>query len=566
MAVTGVSAAPVLRRDCVKANEVRLTSLIQHLIKKNILTPESASEALEIVRQQGLSFISYLTKNSLADNQVILQSCAELFALPLFDARDYKNFLNLAPILTPALCRRYRAIPLAKKDSTLHLGISDPTDQSALEMIMFHSGLRIYPVLLTEPDLDELIEKYFRLYAAPQLELSLLKQLPIDDEPQNVKEHPAHYEEPLIKFVDNVIRHALQKSASDIHIEPYANDCRIRYRQDGILYQIAAIPAHFAARLSARLKVMAGMDIAERRLPQDGRFQMDADRTQSVDIRMNTCPTVYGEKVVLRILDGRISGQEINMLGFTPMQKKIFLKNISRPQGLILVAGPTGSGKTVTLYSALRYLNSAEKNISTIENPVEIHLPGINQVNINPKIGLHFATALRTILRQDPDIIMVGEIRDVETAEIAIQAAQTGHLVLSTIHTNSAIETFMRLQTMGIETYNLTHSLTLIVSQRLARKLCPHCKIAENNPSQDFISYEAVGCNQCLYGYQGRIGIYELLPFTDNIKNLFLSHSPPGVIYQHLHQENFLSLAACGMLKVKEGITSYSEINRIITP
>jgi type IV pilus assembly protein PilB len=303
---------------------------------------------------------------------------------------------------------------------------------------------------------------------------------------------------------------------------------------------------------------MARLDIAERRLPQDGRFQLEHDHTYSIDIRINICPTLHGEKAVLRILDGRKALLDIDALGFTVSQKNIFIDKITRPQGMVLVTGPTGSGKTVTLYSALRYLNTSDKNISTIENPVEIHMHGINQVNINPKIGLHFAAALRAFLRQDSDIMMVGEIRDLETAEIAIQAAQTGHLILSSLHTNSAIETFTRLQTMGIETYHLIHSISLIIAQRLARKLCQYCKLP------DALGFKAYGCEQCLGGYQGRTGIYEFLPLTENIASLFLAGASKQNIIEATHRDAFLTLQAAGLEKVKAGITSLTEINRII--
>jgi type IV pilus assembly protein PilB len=462
---------------------------------------------------------------------------------------------DAAALLPIDLARRYRIVPIRKEERTLHVGITAPIEQDALDIVRFHTGLTIIPVMVTADKLNELLENYSKLTAQPQLALELLKELPLEEEIFNVKEQSAYYEEPLIKFVDNIIRHALQKSASDIHIEPFEKECRIRYRQDGILYPIAEIPAQFAARVVTRLKVMAALDIAERRLPQDGRFQLEPD---SIDLRINICPTVHGEKAVLRILDGRKAVLDIDALGFTASQKTIFIEKISRPQGMVLVTGPTGSGKTVTLYSALRYLNTSDKNISTIENPVEIHMHGINQVNINPKIGLHFAAALRTFLRQDPDIMMVGEIRDVETAEIAIQAAQTGHLILSSVHTNSAIDTFTRLQTMGIETYHLAHSISLIIAQRLARKLCPHCK------SPDAVGFKANGCELCLEGYQGRTGIYEFLPLTENITPLFLAGAPKQTIIDAAHCEGLLTLQAAGFEKIKAGITSLTEINRII--
>lgn len=390
-----------------------------------------------------------------------------------------------------------------------------------------------------------------------------------DESRKTIQENSVNYDEPLIKFVDHIIKHALQQAASDIHIEPYETFCRIRYRQDGILYEIAEIPIHLSARLVTRLKVMAKLDIAERRLPQDGRFQL-----HQIDIRINTCPTLFGEKVVLRLLEGNKASLDIDDLGFNETQKTLFLNKISRPQGLILVTGPTGSGKTVTLYSALKYLNTSEKNISTVEDPVEIQLHGINQLHVNPKINLTFSTALRTFLRQDPDIIMIGEIRDSETAEISIQAAQTGHLVLSTLHTNNAIEAITRLQSMGIPPYNITSAISLIIAQRLIRKLCARCKQPEIisqqalrdlgfSTSSNLQLYRAVGCQHCLQGYHGRIGIYEFFSITDSIAQLIMSNANTHVIAEQAKREGYITLQHTGYEKVINGITSLTEINRV---
>lgn len=399
------------------------------------------------------------------------------------------------------------------------------------------------------------------------LQTSLLNAILIEEERFAIQENTVAYDEPLIRFVDHLIQHALQESASDIHIEPYEQICRIRYRQDGLLYEMAEIPINLVARLVTRLKVMAKLDISERRLPQDGRLQIQKEKNRAIDIRINTCPTLFGEKIVLRILDANKIALDIHSLGMSETQKNLFLEKISAPQGMILVTGPTGSGKTVTLYSALHFLNTSEKNISTVEDPVEIQLNGINQVNINPKIGLHFSTILRNFLRQDPDIIMIGEIRDTETADIAIQAAQTGHLVLSTLHANSAIETITRLQSMGGTTYNLTSSISLIVAQRLIRKLCDHCKMPHTLTAKklielgfketDFILYRAKGCEHCQQGYQGRIGIYEMLSITESITHAILSGTT-------IFKENFLSLREMGLEKIRQGITSLAEINRVI--
>jgi len=401
-----------------------------------------------------------------------------------------------------------------------------------------------------------------------KLELSLLKEIALDEPIHLIQEESVNYEEPLIKFVNQIIEHALQQAASDIHIEPYETICRIRYRCDGLLHEVAQIPIAFAARVMTRLKVMGKLDITERRLPQDGRFLFF-----STDIRINACPTLFGEKIVLRLLNTKKLALTIDCLGLTLEQQELFVKKISQPQGLILVTGPTGSGKTVTLYSALHYLNTEEKNILTIEDPIEIQLPGINQINVNPKMGLDFSTALRACLRQDPDVIMVGEIRDSITAEIAIQAAQTGHLVLSTLHTNSAFETLSRLKSMGIATYPLINAISLVISQRLARILCSHCKQSEKlsrdlantlKLSESTSFFHAIGCQSCLKGYQGRTGIYEVLNVNETIIHTILADKPSAQLAKRAKHQGHMSLYENGLQKVIQGITSWSEINRVL--
>ena len=377
------------------------------------------------------------------------------------------------------------------------------------------------------------------------------------------------YEEPLIQFVDHMIHHAHQQGASDIHIEPQENTIRLRYRQDGLLYEVAQIQPHWALRIITRLKVMADLDISERRQPQDGHFQISAPQHQTLDVRISSCPTLHGEKIVLRLLDNSQLVFALDKLGFTGLQKELFLKKISQPQGLILVTGPTGSGKTITLYSALDYLNVKEKNILTIEDPIEIQLEGLNQVPLNTKVGLDFATTLRAFLRQDPDIIMVGEIRDLETAKIAIQAAQTGHLVLSTLHTNSAVETVTRLLSMGIDPYQVAQALTLIIAQRLIRKLCPLCKQAETAPlitegEQKNKGYRASGCPCCRYGYKGRIAIFECLDLSEALIPLLSNNMDINLLVKAAQAEGFKTLRENGLEKIRQGETSFAELNRVI--
>jgi type IV pilus assembly protein PilB len=358
----------------------------------------------------------------------------------------------------------------------------------------------------------------------------------------------------VINFVNNVIKEGITRGASDIHFEPYETTYRIRLRIDGVLYEINRPEIALAPRLTARIKIMAGLDISEKRIPQDGRCQLELAAQKSINIRISICPTLFGEKVVLRLLDAHTTDLGIEQLGLSTLQQQIFLNNIHKQQGMILVTGPTGSGKTMTLYTALQLLNDSEKNISSAEDPVEIHLPGINQVQINTKTNLTFATALRAFLRQDPDIIMVGEIRDQETAEIAVKAAQTGHLVFSTLHTNSAAETLSRLANMGIENFNIATSINLVIAQRLLRRLCDHCKTA---------CYKAVGCNQCTAGYQGRIGIFEILPISAAISKIILASGSAQDIEQQAIREGLINLRQAALDLAKTGITSLTEANRI---
>jgi type IV pilus assembly protein PilB len=379
-------------------------------------------------------------------------------------------------------------------------------------------------------------------------DLSFLSQ----DAPVSLNDNDA----PIIKFMNQILIEAIQKGASDIHFEPYENQYRIRYRQDGLLTEVAAFTLNLSNRISSRLKVMAKLDIAERRLPQDGRFQMKY-QDQRIDFRVSTCPTINGEKVVVRLLDTDLTHLAIDTLGLNPLQKECFLSHLQKPQGLILVTGPTGSGKTVTLYTALKILNTIDKNISTAEDPVEIKLPGINQVNINPKSGLEFSTILRSFLRQDPDILMIGEVRDLETAEIAINAAQTGHLVLSTLHTNNAAETLTRLSNLGVPACNMVNSLTLLVAQRLARRLCDYCKMRQGE------AYCAVGCQHCVNGYRGRIGLFEVIPVSKRMGQLIFSGGNSLDILKHAQSEGFISIYQSGLEKVKLGLTTFEEVKRV---
>lgn len=460
-------------------------------------------------------------------------------------------------LLSLELIQRYRVVPIKREHDVLLIGMADINDYSTLQAIQFHTGLQIQAQLLSEAEIDAQLQRIQREFLLEtQVESTIANITPIRE--VNIQtEITEDNDEPVSNLVKHLFQDAMTKHVSDVHIEPFDQFCRIRFRNDGILNEVTTIPSYLAARVITRLKIMANMNIAERRMPQDGRINYHD--TNKMDIRINTCPTLYGEKIVLRILKNQNLQVNIDALGLLAEQQNILRATLDLPQGLILVTGPTGSGKTITLYAALNYLNKTEKNICSIEDPVEIELNGVNQININPKIGLEFATALRSLLRQDPDIIMLGEMRDSETANVALQAAQTGHLVLSTLHTNSAIESMMRLQFMNISTHQIIHSVSLIIAQRLVRKLCTHCKIKNHDGT-----YQHHGCEHCYHGYSGRTGIFEFLTLNEEIASLLLNGSSANHIQAILQQTNFVSLWQAGIEKVKAGETSYEELMRVV--
>jgi len=509
-----------------------------------------------------------LIKENILTTDTYLAYCAKTFGLTIFDLKNFDSTLLTQSILKPEHIYHYRILPLRRDENNLYIGMTDPTDTASLTAIGFYTGLHIHPLLVSPVELEQLL----RIYCAPkmlhsQLESALAKITPIENMVTTSDAALDADKEPITQFVDNLIQAAITKNVTDIHIEPYEFHCRIRFRRDGLLYEVATVPTHFAIRMMARLKIIANLDIAERRLPQDGRITIQ-DKIKT-DIRINTCPTLFGEKIVLRLLKTNNIDLEISSLGFTTIQENLFQQILLKPQGLILVTGPTGSGKTLTLYSALSHLNQIEKNICTAEDPIEIELPGINQVNINPKIGLNFSTILRSFLRQDPDVMMIGEIRDKDTATMALQAAQTGHLILSTLHTNSAIEAIIRLQSMEIPLYQIMHSAILIMAQRLVRKLCNYCKTLQKIPAHlqhltsNLSSFQPTGCKQCHQGYEGRIGIFELIPVTENIRTSLFNTDNADYFLQKIKKEHS-TLWVSGLDKVHKGITSLEELIRVV--
>ncbi len=560
-----------------------LKGFTRYLVNAGLMEVQEAIDAAKNASQEGLPLISYVVNKGLVSSKKIALLAHQEFGLPLFDL-DAINKDSLALDQVEAeLYTKHHVLPLVKRGNRLFLAASDPTNQEAIKEIQFSTGLAIEIILVEEEKLAQALEDASRSQEAAlgaMLEENLENiDFGLDADGETDEETQTEIDEaPVVRFVNKILLDAINSGVSDIHFEPYEKRYRIRYRQDGLLYEKASPPVNIAQRLSSRLKVMARLNIAERRVPQDGRIKLKVSKHHAIDFRVNTCPTLYGEKVVLRILDASAATIGVDALGFEEDQKKLFMEAIKKPYGMILVTGPTGSGKTVSLYTALNILNAPEVNISTAEDPVEIQVEGINQVNINPASGLHFADALRAFLRQDPDIIMVGEIRDLETGEIAVKAAQTGHMVLSTLHTNDAPQTLTRLANMGIPPYNIASSVNLIMAQRLGRRLCEHCKEPEDLPRTTLLEegfseeevaagltiYKAVGCDKCNNGYKGRVGIFELLPVSEGIAQIILEEGNAMQLKEQALKEGYYyDLRTAGLLKVKNGLTSLEEVNRI---
>jgi type IV pilus assembly protein PilB len=560
----------------------QLSGLARQLVLNHLLDEAAAIKAIDQSRRENLPFVAYLVDNKLARDKDIARLASRSFNLPLFDIDSLDIDKSIVQLVDEKLLRQHHALPLYKRGRRLFVGVSDPTNQRVLEDIKFQTRLDIEPVILSETQWAKAIEGAIDTQASAMVDQDI-GDLDFSTEGDTGRVETTLTQSdtddaPVVRFINQVILQAINRGASDIHFEPYEKIYRVRFRQDGILDEIHKPPVSMAPRLAARLKIMAQLDIAERRVPQDGRLKLYLTKQRAIDFRVNTMPTLWGEKVVLRLLDPTSAQMGIDALGYEPHQKELFLKAIHRPQGMVLVTGPTGSGKTVSLYTALNILNTAEVNISTAEDPVEINLPGINQVSVNPKVGMTFANALRAFLRQDPDIVMVGEIRDLETAEIAIKAAQTGHMVLSTLHTNSAPQALNRLMNMGVASYNIASSVTLIIAQRLGRRLCPYCKEQVHIPAEELINqgfrkdelqeltiYKAVGCDQCTRGYKGRIGIYEVMPLSEEMGRIIMEGGNSIQIADQARREGVNDLRQSGLNKVRMGMTSLEEINRVTT-
>jgi type IV pilus assembly protein PilB len=562
----------------------QLSGLAGRLVAESLITAQEAVEAQKDASVEQMHFVQYLVEKKNISGQRVAEVAAQEFGVPLFDLSALNSSAMPDSLVEPTLITKHHALPLFRRGNRLFIAVSDPTNLAALDEIKFHTGINTDAVLVEESALQAALTNWVEAQDSLDDGLDGLDAGDLDDidistgeAAEGDEDGEAVDETPIVRFVNKVLIDAIKQGASDIHFEPYEKSYRVRFRTDGILQEIVKPPRNLAPRLAARLKVMSQMDISERRVPQDGRIQMKLSRNRAIDFRVNTLPTLYGEKVVLRILDPGSAQMGIDALGYEPEQKEMYMKVLNQPQGMILVTGPTGSGKTVSLYTGLNILNTAERNISTAEDPVEINLEGVNQVHVNAKVGLNFAEALRSFLRQDPDVIMVGEIRDLETAEIAIKAAQTGHLVLSTLHTNSAAETITRLLNMGVPAFNVASSVDLIIAQRLARRLCQACSVpADDIPQatlleegfteemlQDGVVMKAVGCSECMNGYKGRVGIYEVVKVTPAISQIIMEEGNSLQIAKQARAEGFHDLRTAALIKVAEGMTSLEEANRI---
>ncbi|SEA51261.1 type IV-A pilus assembly ATPase PilB [Marinobacterium iners] len=563
-----------------------LSGLAKRLVNDGVFSAEVAQDAVAEAREANTAFITHIIKHRLISANRAAVAASEEFGLPLLDLDALPDNFFEHELISDDLVSKHRALPLLKRNGRLFVAMSDPTNIQALDEIKFHIGSPTEAVIVEDDKLTRRLEHYLDKAndAMGELDDAELDSIDLGDDGAAKKEEEQTAEEaasetPVVRFINKVLLDSIKKGASDIHFEPYEKTYRVRCRIDGILQEVHRPPLNLASRLTARLKVMSKMDISEKRLPQDGRIKLKVSAKRAIDFRVNTLPTLWGEKIVLRILDPTSAQLGVEALGFEPDQKEAYLGTLEQPQGMILVTGPTGSGKTVTLYTGLNILNTEERNISTAEDPVEINLEGINQVHVNAKVGLTFAEALRSFLRQDPDVVMVGEIRDLETAEIAIKAAQTGHMVLSTLHTNSAPETLTRLRNMGVPAFNIATSVSLIIAQRLGRRLCESCKVpvhlpeaalleqgfnAEDIPGLQLYDANPEGCSRCNRGYKGRVGIYEMLSMSGEVAECIMDNGNSIDILRVAKQQGFKTLRESGLLKVASGVTSLEEVNRVI--
>jgi type IV pilus assembly protein PilB len=561
--------------------------LPQRLVQDGIVDEAAMLEAVNSARERKTSVVTQLVAGGAANARDIAVAASNEFGVPLFDIESVNVDIEVVRLVSDKLLAKHRVLPLFRRGKRLFLAVADPTNLHAIDEVRFGTSLGVEAIVVEDDKLQraidralEQVDNQMSALSAEEgdVDLESLETTGGDDELEEKIGRDDVEDAPIVRFVNKVMLDAIRRGASDIHFEPFEKIYRVRLRMDGVLKEIAQPPVQLAPKLSARLKVMSRLDIAERRVPQDGRIKMKLSKNRAIDFRVSTCPTLFGEKIVLRILDPAQAMLGIDSLGYEPFQKDLYSKFLAKPQGMILVTGPTGSGKTVSLYTGLNILNREDTNISTAEDPAEINLPGVNQVNVNPKVGLTFASAMRAFLRQDPDVIMVGEIRDLETAEIAIKAAQTGHLVLSTLHTNDAPQTLTRMVDMGVKPYAIATSVSLIIAQRLARRLCNHCKTQMDIPKEALLKEgftendvqglkifgpSSKGCSNCTDGYKGRVGIYQVLPVTEAIARIILTGGSAVEIGAQAAKEGVWDLRRAGLEKVKNGLTSLEEVNSV---
>ena len=559
----------------------KFSGFIRRLVEDGHLPVSNMQNAIDAAKKAQQDIVAHLIEQHRLSPLTIAESISHEFGEPLFDLAVYDTALLPKDLTDNKLIQKHRVVPLIQRGQILYVATSNPTNIDSLDAIRFNTKLNIEPIIVEHNKLEKLIEQQFGDSGSFDFGDSEDFDLDVDvvtDTPKDDDEPAQGEESPIVKYINKLLIDAIRMGASDLHFEPYEKMYRVRYRVDGVLRQIATPPLQMANRLASRLKVMSQMDISEKRMPQDGRIKLKLSKSIAIDFRVNSLPTLFGEKLVLRILDPSSAMLGIEALGYEDDQKALFMEALDKPQGMLLITGPTGSGKTVSLYTGLNILNTEDTNISTAEDPVEINLEGINQVNVNPKTGLTFSAALKAFLRQDPDVIMVGEIRDLETAEIAIKAAQTGHMVMSTLHTNSAPETLTRLRNMGVPSFNISTSVNLVIAQRLARRLCAQCKEVVEIPKQsllelgfteqdltdpEFKIFQPVGCSECREGYKGRVGIYEVMKVTPEISRIIMEDGNALQIAAASEKAGFNNLRRSGLKKVIQGITSLQEVNRV---
>jgi type IV pilus assembly protein PilB len=561
-----------------------LGGLPQRLVQDGVVEEAAMMDAVNATKD-GSSIVTQLVKSGAANARDIAIAASSEFGVPLFDLDANNPDPETTRLVNEKLLAKHRVLPIFRRGKRLFLAVADPTNLHAIDEIKFQTGMGVEAVVVEDDKLQKAVDRAIEqadnqmpaFSEEEGMDLDSLEVTGGDEGPEDKVTRDDVEDAPIVRFVNKLMLDAIRRGASDIHFEPYEKTYRVRFRMDGVLKEIAQPPVQLAGKLAARLKVMSRLDIAERRVPQDGRIKMRLSKNRAIDFRVSSCPTLFGEKIVMRILDPASAALGIDALGYEPRQKDLYVKYLAKPQGMILVTGPTGSGKTVSLYTGLHILNREDTNISTAEDPSEINLPGVNQVNVNPKVGLTFAAAMRAFLRQDPDVIMVGEIRDLETAEIAIKAAQTGHLVLSTLHTNDAPQTLTRLVDMGVKPYAIATSVSLIIAQRLARRLCSNCKVPMDIPREALLKegfqpadiesgiriFAPKGCANCTDGYKGRVGIYQVMPVTETIARLILAGGSAVDIADQSTKEGFWDLRRSGLEKVRNGLTSLEEVNSV---